>query len=73
MFIKIIQGCYGYRGKDGNGSVNPKTTTDPPFEVSETEGKRLIELNVAVESELEKPPKPEKSTKPEKPPSGGKS
>ncbi|MCL1903993.1 MAG: hypothetical protein FWF94_06215 [Oscillospiraceae bacterium] len=49
MLIKIIQGTYGYR-KSGKGAVTPKTPTDPPFEVSADEGKRLIELKVAEES-----------------------
>ncbi|MCL2636957.1 MAG: hypothetical protein FWD48_01170 [Oscillospiraceae bacterium] len=51
--IKIINGTYGYK-KDGTGSVLPKTPSDPPFEVSEAEAKRLIALKVAEYADKEK-------------------
>lgn len=42
--IKIIKGVYGYKSK---GSVVPKSKNDEPFEVSEQEAKRLVEIGVA--------------------------
>jgi len=43
--IKIICGTYGFRS--GNGILSPKTPRDPPFEVDDTEAKRLVALKVA--------------------------
>jgi hypothetical protein len=43
--IKIIQGTYGHLI---NGIVKPKTSADEPFELSEAQEKRLVDLGVAV-------------------------
>jgi len=45
--IKIIGGIYGYR-KSGSTITTPKSRTDPPFEISDEEAVRLIEMGVAV-------------------------
>lgn len=42
--IHITNGTYGYR-KDG--FLDPKTNSDPPFEVDDTEAERLAALGVA--------------------------
>lgn len=47
MKISIISGRYGMR--TGAASVDVKTPADPPFEVSDAEGRRLIDLGVAEE------------------------
>lgn len=44
MKIRITRGIYGFV-KDGN--VVEKTKDDPPFEVEDEEGRRLIAINVA--------------------------
>lgn len=44
MKVRIIRGIYGFVK---NGNVVEKTKDDPPFEVEEEEGRRLIALNVA--------------------------
>lgn len=44
MKIHITRGIYGYRK---NGNVVEKTKNDPPFEVDDEEGNRLISLLVA--------------------------
>lgn len=44
MKIRITRGIYGFRE---NGNVVEKTKNDPPFEVNDGEGKRLLSLNVA--------------------------
>ncbi len=44
MKIRITRGIYGFRE---NGNVVEKTSGDPPFEVSDKEGNRLISLHVA--------------------------
>lgn len=44
MKICITRGIYGFRK---NGNVIEKTKNDPPFEVDEEEGKRLVSLKVA--------------------------
>ena len=57
--IKIIKGVYGYKSK---GSVVPKSKNDEPFEVSEQEAKRLVEIGVAeIASNLK--PQADKSIK----------
>ena len=66
--IKIIKGVYGYKSK---GSVVPKSKNDEPFEVSETEAKRLVELGVAeiasnLKSQADKPIKYSESLAPVK-------
>jgi hypothetical protein len=45
--IKIIEGVYGYRSKDGKGAIQPKKRGDEPFEVSESEAARLVEGGIA--------------------------
>lgn len=45
--IKIIHGTYGHRD-GGNGVLRPKTVNDAPFEVTDDEAKRLVEMQVAV-------------------------
>lgn len=45
--IKIINGTYGHRPK-GSRHPEPKRVGDLPFEVDETEAKRLIALKVAA-------------------------
>lgn len=45
--IKIIHGTYGHR-VGGNGVLRPKTVNDAPFEVTDDEAKRLVEMQVAV-------------------------
>ena len=45
--IRVIKGIYGYR-KEGSNITTPKGKTDPAFEVSDDEAKRLVELGVAV-------------------------
>ena len=47
MKIRIISGRYGLR--TGAASVDVKTPGDPPFDVSDAEGQRLIALGVAKE------------------------
>ena len=44
MKIHITRGIYGFVK---NGNVVEKTKDDPPFEVDDEEGRRLISLNVA--------------------------
>lgn len=44
MNIRITRGMYGFVN---NGNVIEKTKSDPPFEVDDEEGKRLIALKVA--------------------------
>lgn len=44
MKIRITRGIYGFRE---NGNVVEKTKNDPPFEVNDEEGERLLSLNVA--------------------------
>lgn len=44
MKVKIIRGIYGHRE---NGRVVEKTKDHAPFEIGESEGKRLIKLGVA--------------------------
>ena len=46
MKIRIISGRYGMR--TGASSVIVKTPHDPPFEILDAEGARLIELGVAA-------------------------
>lgn len=44
MYIKMIDGAYGYN----NGvTVKPKTPADEPFPVSDEEARRLVALGVA--------------------------
>lgn len=47
MKIRMICGTYGYRGRNGIMEVKNKKST--PFEVEEEEGKRLIQMEYAVE------------------------
>ena len=66
--IKIIKGVYGYKTK---GSVVPKSKNDEPFEVSETEAKRLVDLGIAeiasnLKSQADKPIKYSESLAPVK-------
>lgn len=49
MRIKIINGIYGLRVREG--LVEPKTVNDAPFLVSDEEGARLIGLGVARQAE----------------------
>lgn len=44
MKICITRGIYGFRK---NGNVIEKTKNDPPFEVDDEEGERLVSLRVA--------------------------
>lgn len=46
MKIRIVSGRYGMR--TGASSVIVKTPHDPPFEILDAEGARLIELGVAA-------------------------
>ena len=49
--IKIVKGVFGHRPIDKNGKPGypePKTAADPPFEVDETQAKRLVGLGVAA-------------------------
>lgn len=43
--IKIIKGVYGHLV---NGIVKPKTSADKPFELTEAQEERLVNLGVAV-------------------------
>lgn len=43
--IKIVQSTYGYLDK--NGVVKPKTSKDEPFELTEEQEARLVDLGVA--------------------------
>lgn len=43
--IKIVQGVYGFLGKDG--IVRPKTEADEPFELTPEQEARLVKLGVA--------------------------
>lgn len=43
--IKIVQGTYGY--KDKNGIVRPKTSKDEPFSLPAEQEARLVGLGVA--------------------------
>ncbi len=43
--IKIVQGIYGYQDK--NGVVRPKTPEDAPFNLTDEQEKRLVDLGVA--------------------------
>jgi len=66
--IKIIKGVYGYKTK---GSVVPKSKNDEPFEVSEAEAKRLVDLGIAeiasnLKSQADKPIKYSESLAPVK-------
>ncbi len=45
MFIKIIQGTYGYRGKDG--ILKPKNMLSDPFELEDEKAKQLIRKGIA--------------------------
>jgi len=42
-----LRGTYGHRLLGGSGAVKPKTSKDPPFEVTDEEAKRLVRLGVA--------------------------
>ena len=44
--IKIINGTYGHRPEPY--TVEPKTAEDTPFEVSDSEAARLVELGIAA-------------------------
>lgn len=44
MRIRITRGIYGFMK---NGNVVEKTKDDPPFEVDDDEGRRLVALSVA--------------------------
>ena len=43
--VKIIKGVYGYMTK--NGTVQPRTSADEPFELTEAQEARLVALGVA--------------------------
>ena len=49
--IKIINGTYGYSSPT-NKSVQTKTVNDAPFEVTSSEAKRLVTLNIAAYVEM---------------------
>jgi hypothetical protein len=44
--IRIINGTYGHRST--GGVVEPKQAGDQPFEVSDVEASRLVDLKIAV-------------------------
>ncbi|MCM1299277.1 MAG: hypothetical protein NC203_00365 [Firmicutes bacterium] len=50
MRIKIISGSYGH---STGSSVKVKTPKDKPFEVSDSEGARLIKLGIAEAADVE--------------------
>jgi len=44
--VKIVKGAYGYR-KEGSRITEPKTRTDPPFDLPAAEAARIVDLGVA--------------------------
>lgn len=48
--IRIIQGIYGY--KSVNGTIEPKTSKDAPFSLTEKQEARLVKLGVAEYTEV---------------------
>lgn len=47
MLIRILAGAYGYRPDPGKSYIEKKDKDSEPFEVSDTEGARLIGLGIA--------------------------